>query len=159
MLRGNVFRTVETWAWRVPLRVILAIQYSIPGCRRYQVYNQYALCLFLIKHISSAIDSHPSMSLSALPPEIVDSIVHYLALESALAPYASISALFQGAVEKRLLSSLHIHSPDLEVFARIIESNAHRKTAIRTITLTVVLPTYTDKACSWFEKDHEKKGE
>lgn len=96
------------------------------------------------------------MSFSDLPLEVLDSIVQTLAADGKLAQYASISSPFQGVVEQRLFSSLDLSSLDLEDFSATIERHPHRKAALRNITFAVVLPTYTDKECSWFETDSDK---
>ncbi|KAK5138499.1 hypothetical protein LTR08_000085 [Meristemomyces frigidus] len=103
-----------------------------------------------------------STSLEALPLELVASVIDFLAGPrrdpDELAPYATISAKWQQAIEQQTYASLDIKSLDLESFERFVSnSHAHRRAALRTIGFTVVLPAYSDAACACYEKDSDKQ--
>ena len=76
-------------------------------------------------------------------------------LPSYLPPLASLSREWQHAIERRTFHNITLCSTELKDFQAIC--TGHRRTWITQLHYNVVLPTYDDKACAQFEREHEKQ--
>ncbi|TKA26467.1 hypothetical protein B0A50_05304 [Salinomyces thailandicus] len=98
------------------------------------------------------------MSLADLPPELLGSIAKSLALDGPLAPFACISKSWQYAVESLLFSSLRLTSEDLDFLdAYVATSSSLRRSVLKSVDFTVVLPTYDRAACARFEQEQDRQ--
>ncbi len=74
----------------------------------------------------------------------------------ALLPaYAAISPSWQYAIERQTFREITIKNTGIDEFSRIVVK--HRRLLLRRLELNVVLPTYTDRACTKFETENDKQ--
>jgi hypothetical protein len=99
------------------------------------------------------------MSFDDLAPELLTTIVDHLGQsDERLSRYATVSAAFRGAVESVLYSSLRITSEDFDEFERIIQPQSPgRRDMLGTLMVTLILPSYTDAECAYFEREPDKQ--
>jgi hypothetical protein len=99
------------------------------------------------------------MSFSDLAPELLTIIVDYLQQSNeGLSKYATVSAAFRGPIESVLFSSLRISSEDFDDFERIVQPQSPgRRDILNTLDIIIILPSYTDAECAFFERDADKQ--
>ena len=72
-----------------------------------------------------------------------------------LPPYATISRQWQEAIETITFRRVELISPDLPYFERIMFK--HRRNILRTLSVEIVLPMYSDMACAKPEDEVDKQ--
>ena len=72
-----------------------------------------------------------------------------------LPPYAPISRSWQYAIEIHTFREVWVKSTELEWFSRIM--GKHRRKFLRRINFDIILPTYTDMACTKFETEQDRQ--
>ena len=103
-----------------------------------------------------------------LPQEIISLIASYLERwehdgradisergRALLPAYATISPSWQYAIECQTFYEIALKSTEMADFSHIVVK--HRRKLLRRLELSVILPTYTDKACAKFETDKDKQ--
>ncbi|KAF1818479.1 uncharacterized protein K489DRAFT_413764 [Dissoconium aciculare CBS 342.82] len=99
------------------------------------------------------------MSFAQLAPELLSIVVSCLKLSGErLSKYATISSAFRGSVEAALFADLKLSSQELDDFERIIiPRSPGRRDIIGDLTLTIILPTYTEAQCAFFERELDQR--
>lgn len=69
-----------------------------------------------------------------------------------LASYTTICAGFRDAIEAETFSDLSITSDELQMLYEFMERRQQRRAILGFLRLSVVLPTYSDQACGWYER-------
>ncbi|KAF2276880.1 uncharacterized protein EI97DRAFT_324440 [Westerdykella ornata] len=76
-----------------------------------------------------------------IPPEILANIINCLGGEEKLTPYASVSRQFRSGIERRTFRTLsHLKSTDLDFLSAAFLNHPLRRTYLKFLCLTVVLP-------------------
>jgi hypothetical protein len=88
-----------------------------------------------------------------LPPEIINNVFSFL--PTPLAPYAGVSKQWQGLIETRTFSELHLTTARLPDFQRIVGPS--RYSIVRQIQFIATLPEYEIAARSKFEGDEDRE--
>ncbi|KAI1470596.1 uncharacterized protein F4812DRAFT_469161 [Daldinia caldariorum] len=90
--------------------------------------------------------------MEALPLEIIIIIASFLPVDTLthqrlLAPYATLSRKWQGAIERRTFSSLRLSNEfdDLDIFSDIVWPNYTRRMFLRHLTFRIYVRRYTGK--------------
>lgn len=90
----------------------------------------------------------------SLPPEIISQIVGFL--PSPLAPYVSVSGLWQWVIEKSTFSDLRLRSDNLPELKHIL-SSPRRRSCLRRLHFQAVLPGYDIPARKLMENKEDRK--
>ncbi|GES63345.1 hypothetical protein ATEIFO6365_0007003200 [Aspergillus terreus] len=88
-----------------------------------------------------------------LPPEIINNAFSFL--PTPLAPYAGVSKQWQGLIERRTFSEVHLTTARLPDFQRIVGPS--RYSIVRQIQFITILPEYEIAARSKFEGDEDRE--
>ena len=95
------------------------------------------------------------MPFTDLSAELLALIVSYLKQtpdRGRLASYTTICAGFRDAIEAETFSDLSVTSDELETLDGLMEHRPQRRAILGFLRLSVVLPTYSDQACGWYER-------
>lgn len=90
----------------------------------------------------------------SLPPEIISQIIVFL--PSPLAPYASVSGLWQWIIEKSTFSDLRLRSDNLPELKHIL-SSPRQRSCLRRLHFQAVLPGYDIPARKLMENNEDRK--
>ncbi|KAK4186730.1 hypothetical protein QBC35DRAFT_386504 [Podospora australis] len=99
-----------------------------------------------------------------LPLEIVTNIASFLPTrdlgengQRVRPSIASLSRAWQSVMEPDVFRELNIKHTELDDFAAVFStSQAHRRTLLRTLYFSIVLPTYTDEQCAVYETNQDR---
>ncbi|RPB20877.1 hypothetical protein L211DRAFT_870291 [Terfezia boudieri ATCC MYA-4762] len=95
-------------------------------------------------------------SIQHLPTEVLDIIISLL--EGRVGLYAVVCRRWQKVVERYSFKSISIRSIHLEELRAIFGRNPHhlhRRASLKHISLEVILPTYSARACAKFERPED----
>ncbi|KAK4691316.1 hypothetical protein P7C71_g5656, partial [Lecanoromycetidae sp. Uapishka_2] len=100
----------------------------------------------LISHIATFVKRKDDQSQAPLG--------HHPQGPSKLAPYATISRIWQYAIERLTFQRIGLKSTELSYFSDIVVS--HRRRYLAYLHYEIILPTYSEARCAKFENDHDK---